>query len=403
VAQLGSQRLKSDDYTAFPFGCGAEGVFDRYCSDGTFDFYDYRSIGEARRQNAAQLELKGRATTGSVRHDLSLGVLRSTVHNTLPDYAYNWVGTGQTGGSVVVATGDPTPIPGSGARIDERSLELSVRDAMHWSDRLTTWLGLRHTQLDRGYTQSLSTPWAAVSYKLDPAITAYASWGQGIESKAVPNNAAIYDNAGAVLPALKSRQWEFGVKGARDALAWQLAWFDIHRPVTNLDYCSINFVAHCVGQFDGTQRHRGLEASVQLATGPWRLGASAMLLHARRDSAIDPASSGRRPINVPANVVRAFAAWKVPGVPGLELQGSLSHEGDRAVLADNSIMLPAWTRLDAALRYESQVGRSAAAWTLGVDNLTDKRYWRESPYQFGHVYLYPGAPRTVRAAVTFTL
>jgi iron complex outermembrane receptor protein len=33
----------------------------------------------------------------------------------------------------------------------------------------------------------------------------------------------------------------------------------------------------------------------------------------------------------------------------------------------------------------------------------DKRYWKESPYQFGHVYLYPGAARTIRLAVQAAL
>jgi iron complex outermembrane receptor protein len=412
VGQLGSQHLKNDDFTAFPFGCSAEGRFDRYCSDGTFDYYDFRSIGEKRRENAANLELKGKLATGGVAHDLAFGVLRSTVHNRLPDYAYNFVGTGNVAGTAIVPP-DPTPVF-SGTRLDERSLELSARDAMHWNDRLTTWLGVRHTRLDRssisndgtgatGYSQSLTTPWAAVSYKLDPAMTAYASWGQGVESEVVPNNAAIYSNPGAVLPALKSRQWEVGLKGAQHALAWQLAWFDIRRPVSNVDFCNITFSA-CTGQFDGVAQHRGLEAAVQWASGAWRFGATAMLLHARREGSVsDPASNGHRPVNVPAVVARAFAAWKVPGIAGLELQGSVSHEGDRAVLADESIKLPAWTRVDAALRYETQIGRTAATWTLGVDNLADKRYWRESPYQFGHVYLYPGAPRTVRVGLSFTL
>jgi iron complex outermembrane receptor protein len=38
-------------------------------------------------------------------------------------------------------------------------------------------------------------------------------------------------------------------------------------------------------------------------------------------------------------------------------------------------------------------------WTLAIDNLADRRYWRESPKQYGHYYLYPGAPRTLRVAV----
>ena len=44
-----TQRLSTDDRIAFPFGCSAEGNFDRYCSDGRFDLYDFRSNGEHRR------------------------------------------------------------------------------------------------------------------------------------------------------------------------------------------------------------------------------------------------------------------------------------------------------------------------------------------------------------------
>ena len=38
-------------------------------------------------------------------------------------------------------------------------------------------------------------------------------------------------------------------------------------------------------------------------------------------------------------------------------------------------------------------------WSLTVNNLTDRRYLKESPYQFSHVYIFPGAPRTLRLAV----
>jgi len=34
-----------------------------------------------------------------------------------------------------------------------------------------------------------------------------------------------------------------------------------------------------------------------------------------------------------------------------------------------------------------------------VTNLADKRYWQESPTQFGHIYLYPGAARALRLGV----
>ncbi len=411
-AQAGTQHLASDDFTAFPFGCSTEGNFDRYCSDGTFDYYDFRSANEKRRLNAASLNLKGKLVSGAITHDLSFGLLTSKVRNRFQDQAFNLVGLGNIQGTALVPADPALTIPSTNR--DERSVELSAQDAIRWGEQFTTWLGVRHTRLRResvltdgstgtSYQQNLTTPWLAASYKIDPETTAYASWGQGIESQVVPNNSALYTNPGVALPALKSRQFEIGIKGGTAPLAWQLAWFDIKRPATNIDFCNRTF-SLCTGQFDGRAVHRGLEASTQWTQGSWRLGAGATVLDAKRQGTeLEPAANGKRPPNVPNVVLRAQAGWKLASVPGLELQGQLSHEGRRAVLADESVMLPAWTRFDAALRYETKLGGTATSWSLGVDNLANKRYWRESPYQFGHVYLYPGAARTFRVSFTAAL
>ena len=106
---------------------------------------------------------------------------------------------------------------------------------------------------------------------------------------------------------------------------------------------------------------------------------------------------------MPDFVLRATAGYKFADVPGLALRGHVSHEGRRAVLSDNSVMLPSWTRVDAALQYSRRVGAVQTSWSLGVDNLLDRRYWKESPTQFGHIYLYPGAPRTFRFTFTAQL
>ncbi|MGE0329498.1 MAG: TonB-dependent siderophore receptor [Ramlibacter sp.] len=412
-AQLGSQALKTDDRLAYAFGCGAEGNFDRYCANGTFDFYDFRSEGERRRLQAAAVSLKGRLSTGALAHDLSFGLLTSKVRNRFNRQAFNYVGTGNVQGTAIVPA-DPTLTDESTNR-DEKSIEMSVQDAIRWNERFTTWLGLRHTRLDRdsvrtdgsrptSYSDGLTTPWLAASYKLDGDTTVYASWGEGVESQVVPNRAAQYINAGVALPALKSKQLELGVKGGRGGLGWQVAAFQIKRPMSNLDACSRLGITPCLGRYDGEAVHRGLEASAQWTSGPWRLGGGVTLIDAKRQgSTAEPATNGKRPTNVPDNVLRAMAAWKVSSVPGLELQGQLSREGERAVLPDGSITLPAWTRLDAALHYSSKLSGTATRWTLGIENLTDKRYWKESPYQFGHVYLYPGAARTLRLSFTASL
>ncbi len=69
-----------------------------------------------------------------------------------------------------------------------------------------------------------------------------------------------------------------------------------------------------------------------------------------------------------------------------------SHEGKRAVLLDNSINTPAWTRLDLGASYVTKIGNSKATWSFGVENVVTKSYFKESPYQFSHVYLFPSAP-----------
>ncbi|SEJ69675.1 MULTISPECIES: TonB-dependent siderophore receptor [unclassified Variovorax] len=407
-AQIGQQRLKSDDRLAYAFGCSAEGNYDRYCSDGTFDVYDFRSENERRTQTAGSLNLKGNVMTGSVKHELGFGLLQSRVRNRFDNQAYNFAGIGNIWGTAIVPPSPDATTPQTNR--DERSTELSVQDAIRWTERFSTWVGVRHTRLDRrsigndgseptGYKQGVTTPWLAASYALQPGLLGYASWGQGVESQVVPNR-ATYGNAGQALPALRSRQWELGVKGGNDGFNWQVAYFDISRPVTNIDQCS----GFCDVRNDGRAVHRGLEGGAQWNQGPWRLGGSVTLIDAkRRDSTANPALNGQSPTNVPKQVLRAQAAYRVPAVPGLEVAGQLSYEGRRNVLPDGSVTLPSWTRVDAVLRYDTRMRGVTTTWTLAVDNLFDRRYWKESPYQFSHVYLFPGAPRTLRLGLTVAL
>ncbi len=68
---LATQRLRTDDRIAFPFGCTtrADGTYyaDRYCPDGSFDLYDFRSDNERRRTDALDVSLQGRVATGGDR------------------------------------------------------------------------------------------------------------------------------------------------------------------------------------------------------------------------------------------------------------------------------------------------------------------------------------------------
>ena len=395
VAHGATQRLRTDDRVAFPFGCtAADGTYyaDRYCPDGTFDLYDFRSENERRRSDALDLSLHGKFATGSVGHRLTAGFLRSLIRNRFQPQIYNFAGTGKVDGTAVTP---PAPDPsGPSTGFDQNSTEVYVRDALAIGERATLWLGARHTGLER---QSFTTPFAAASYAIFPGQIVYVSWGGGVEFEVAPDLPRYKNQNEPVSPA-KSRQTEVGFKSDGERLEWSIAAFDIKRPLFgDLGACDVD--ASCERALVGTQRHRGLEAQAAWRDAGWDLRAGMQWLHARVEGVHDPTLDGKRPTNVPALTLRLQASYAVPAIQGLSLQGGASYESRREVLPDNSIAIPSVTRFDLGSRIRRRI--AGVDWMLraGIDNLSDRRAWRESPYQFSHAYLFPLAPRTLRVSL----
>lgn len=416
-AHLGLQRLRSDDRMAFPLGCSTEGNYDRYCSDGTFDYYDFRSENERRDSRALDVGVRGGFATGSITHQANAGILYTRFKAGFDRQAYNWVGIGTIDGSTVVPE-DPT-LTDENTHRDERSTEFYLRDRISLAERTQLFAGLRHTRLARtsirtdgsrptDTEQRFTTPWLALTQQFTPQLMGYVSWGQGIESDVTPNRRR-YTNAGEAT-TLRTQQAELGVKSQDTSLLWSATLFSIERPnIVNagLD-CSTDVPGGtCTRQLDGEQRHQGVEADVEWRARTFAVQASAMLLHARLSGmAHDPGLNGKRPTNVPERSLRLNVRHDLAAVPGLRLTGGAVYEGPRMVLPDNRIQIPGWTRLDAGLRYEQRLpgsGEGTLVWRFGVQNLTDKRAWKESPYQFEHAYLYPLSRRTFRLSVEATL
>ena len=404
-----SQRLTNDDRVAFPFGCSNDPATywaDRYCPDGSFDVYDFRSENERRRTDAVDVQLQGRLQTGPVQHRLSLGVLWSNTEQRMQRQAYNYTGAGRIQADAFTAP-DPT-LTDENTNRDETSRELYLRDAMQLAERWQLWTGVRHTRIEResvrtdgsratAYAQTFTVPWLALAFEPAPGTLVYASWGEGVESEVVPNRSR-YANRGAALPALKSRQWETGVKWSANGHDASATLFDIRRPVAN-DFCDTT--GSCERRLDGAQRHRGLELAGGWRQGPWSVRASAMWLQAEREGSADAAVNGLAPTNVPERALKARVSHAL--TPALTLNADLVHEGRRAVLPDNSVHIGSWTTANASVNWRVPIAGLATRVRLGIDNLTDRRAWRESPYQFGHAYLMPLQPRTWNASISVDL
>lgn len=409
-AHAATQRLRSDDRIAFPFGCydATADVYyaDRYCPDGSFDLYDFRSENERRRTDALDLQLAGSARTGGIAHEIALGVLTSRREDRFQRQAYNYAGNGRDDGSV--QTPAAPELTDENTNRDERSTEFYLRDTLQLAPAWSLWAGLRHTRLDRrsvrtdgsraiAYQQAFTTPWLGLAWRASEATMFYASWGEGVETDVAPNRAR-YVNAGEALPALKSRQLEAGVKYTADGWEASLAAFDIRRPLA-VDVGSCDDDGTCLRRIDGGVRHQGLEGSITRRWGAWSLQGSALWLEAARQDAIDSANNGLRPTNVPRHAVKARITHDLAALPSLQLQAGVVHEGEREVLPDNSLPSAGWTRVDLGARWAMRAAGADLVLRVGLDNATDARAWRETPYQFGHVYLFPLAPRNWRASL----
>jgi iron complex outermembrane recepter protein len=404
------QQLRTDDRIAFPSGCGAENDYTRYCSDGSFDLYDFRSEGERRLSRAVDLSVAGRATWGGLAHRFNLGVLSTTFDSSFNRQAYNYAGNGLIDGTARVPP-DASLLDENTNR-QERSTELHLQDMLAITTDTRLWAGLRHSRLQRDsvrtnasrathYGQSFTTPWLALSQSVSADANVYLSWGQGVESEVAPNRSR-YVNAGQALPALKSQQIEVGFKQSSQDLDWRVAAFDIQRPEWR-DIGACDAANTCVKRADGHSRHTGLEAEAEWRSGALSLRGSALLLRARREGSDDSSLNGQRPTNVPAASLKLQAAYNLGTVPGLALLAYVTHEGQRMVLPDNSVATPGWTRLDLGARYSQRLDRThTLVWRAGVDNLANQRAWKEAPYQYGHAYLYPLAPRVFHASAALS-
>jgi len=402
-----SQHLKSDDRVAFPYGCSNAGpdvyYADRYCPDGSFDFWDFRSDGERRRVDALDVHLDGRLSAAGMQHRWVLGLLATNAHDRFHRQANNYAGPGTIDGTAITAA--QPELTDENTHRDERSREVYLRDTVQLGAKWQLWVGMRHTRLERqsvrtdgsrptDYRQSFTTPWLALAYSVGPGTLAYVSTGQGVETEVVPNK-SLYLNRGEPLSALKSRQFEAGLKHAANGVDWSLDAFDIRRPLA-ADLCDSSGTA-CTRAIDGAARHRGVEANAGLRSGPWLLRGGATWLRARREDSADSANNGLQPTNVPKQLARMQITRELGNAASIT--AAFEHEGRRTALPDNGVWLGAWTRLDLATLWQTLAAGHTVRWRVGVDNVTDRRAWRESPYQFGHAYLFPLAPRTWRASV----
>ena len=145
----------------------------------------------------------------------------------------------------------------------------------------------------------------------------------------------------------------------------------------------------------GSQRTRGFElgASGRL-TSAWQLAAGYASQRAEITSRTSAAMPGAQVALVPRHSFSVWNRYQVLRTLGLGL--GVVRQGEMFTAIDNAVTLPGFTRVDGAVF--AGLGAHLRA-QLNVENVLDREYY---PTSHGNNNIMPGAPRTVRLAVTTT-
>jgi iron complex outermembrane receptor protein len=400
-----------DDYSSFAWGCygsascASAAVPNYFSPQGDYDIYDFRSPDDTRRTDEVQAMLNGRFDGLGLGHELTVGT--SAQRRTLDQRPYynEFVGSGN------IATGAPAvapserPIGSSERRLDSRQYGVFFSDRITFNEHWQTVLGAREVRLDektwdetglagRHTQQYQLLPNAALIYKPQPDTTLYASYSKGLSAGGTAPWFA--DNKFEILAPTLSRQLEVGIKRDWQGMSFSAALFQIRQAYqyARPDATGFTYVQQ------GQQKNTGLELGASgWVTSRLQIQASAAAIRARvQNSGID-AYEGHQAINVPKLRAALQAEYSLP-VAGLALLGGARYSASKYASQAGNVEVGGYTVFDVGSRYRTTVGGYDTVLRLTVDNVFDKRYWRDVGDYLGDNYLFQGAPRTARLSAT---
>ncbi|RDS88849.1 TonB-dependent siderophore receptor [Pseudomonas fluorescens] len=406
-------RVVIDDYSTFAWGCyGAAScantaVPNHFSAEGDYDISDYRSPDDTRRNEEAQAALNGQFDTGFLKHDLTFGTtaFRRLVDRRTSVNAY--IGEGNIYQPSPVLEPYDGPLGHTYRRLDSRQYGLFASDRISFNEQWQTILGGRQVRLDeetynqagattRHTQRSLFLPQVALIYKPRPDTSLYASYSKGLS---LGGEAAWFSsNADEVLPPTTSRQLEVGVKRDFQRLSLTAALFQITQ---DLQYNRPNDDGTITFVQQGKQKNVGLELSANgHLTSDLQVSASVAAIRARVSGSGTDDYDGHQAINVPKLRASLHGDYSIPGVPGLALLGGVQYSASKYANREATVKVDDYAVFDVGGRYSTKVGDYATVLRLTVDNLFDKRYWRDVGESAGDGYLFMGAPRTARLSAT---
>lgn len=364
--------------------------------------------------NSNQLHLNGRIMQGGIRHDVVLGTtgFEWGIHSARQSKRYT-LGSGSVHAPQEY---DKVAWFRDGGRYHagtDKQQSVILADTVTFNERWSVLAAVSYSRLtSRSYDNSGATtaryrdsgvsPTVALMYKPRADMTTYVAYADSLQQGATAPDTGVA-NPGETLSPYRSEQWEAGFKYAGGGYDAGVALFRVERPFAYADEQDNVF------REQGLQVNHGLELTLSgdLASGLSAFGGVTLLDPRLRDT-VKASTADKRVVGAPKVQANVLLEYAVPGVSGLVVSGNAHYTGKRAANDTNSVWVDSYATLDLGARYSSRLMGRKVVWRLGVNNVTDKRYWASIfPGNVngtdGGANAFLGTPREVRASVSIDL
>jgi iron complex outermembrane receptor protein len=449
-----------DDNVVYAYGCYYEVDCNTgsapypwfFAPDGSFDIYDYRNPGELRLNAVGEAMLMGHLQTGIVGHDIAVGgemFLRNVqmpgFYTTSDPYSpdgvvqdgavFTYVGTEniyQANTPVDLATVED-PLQSAGPRrlwVDSHQAALILQDRIHLPGRIQLLAAGRYVGLrDHNYSpyagcydfsvpedcapvftdKNIWLPQYAITFNPIDNLTLYGNYG--VMLSLGPQAPFWTDNGSQYLAPFMTRQAEVGAKYAPgQRILLTAAFFRARAPfyypktlagADNL--CPGGFAGDPCFEQDGHEAHNGVELNAEGKAAGWlRLTASMAAIRATSNDTGTPSYNDKQVLNVPRVRTALFADVTAPVIRGLHLMPGWSYTDRKEATRDNLVSVPAYNLFNFGARYTPGGDDGHITFRLYADNITDKRYWKDTGASYGDTFIHLGAPTTVRLSAHYT-
>lgn len=354
--------------------------------------------------------LRGDFVTGPVTHKVNIGYSAMTT-NAKNTYRMSYGNDADTNIYDTHDVAQPDTVYSGGTKFGDplttyrsRSQGYLLSDTLgFFDDTLLATLGARHQKVvvrNYGYdgaedpttrfSRSHWLPAYGLLYKATDSVSLYANHTESL----TPGTAAPFgtDNYGSVTGIIHAKQNEVGVKADFGRVGGSLALFEIKQPV--------GIKNNNVYTLNGEQRNRGVELNVfgEPVLG-LRLNGSTTWIDPDMTKTGDSNEDGKTAIGVPRFTAALGAEYDIKPIDGLTATALLNYTGSQYANLANTMKMDAYTTLDLGLRYRMKVNQNDMVWRVGVDNVTNEKYWAN--IDDSGTYLTQGDPRTVKVSMSY--